>query len=88
MKLEELIKHVDVVVHPSKGKGNYWTSVKGNLISGEYIDLHIELEDCFTPEIIEDTLRSKLEEILSCKYHYEIGDVDEESLHYDGGNFI
>lgn len=71
---------------PQGEPGSYNVSVRGSLPDGDIIKMDLELEECHTAEVLNATLRSTLEEIFECKYHYTVGDIDE-TLHYDGGIF-
>lgn len=87
MKLEEIMQNVMVFIEPLNTSGEYDAKVRGSLPSGETIRLDIELSGCYTSKILEDTISAQLEEILECKYHYEVGEVDESDILYDGGTF-
>ncbi len=85
--IEEYLKDVDVLVKPLSKKGSYIAEIKGHSPTGEPLDFTIELLGCTSDNLLKDTLTSKLEEILACKYGYEYDDFDEEDLQYDGGTF-
>jgi len=87
MKLEELTKHITVFIDPLDEKGSYEARIRGSLPDGERIHFDLEMIGCYTEEILQDTVTAELEDILSCRYDYHIGEYDEDNLHYDGGNF-
>lgn len=87
MKLEEVMENMKVFVDPLENSGCYTAQVVGTTPTGEAVRLEIELSKCYTHEIMHETLCAKLEEIFSCQYHYEIGDIDPEDILYDGGTF-
>lgn len=88
MKLEELMENIKAFVDPLSTNGSYIARIRGSLPSGESVKFDLELSGCYTDTILEDTITAELEEILSCRYHYEIGDTDEDDLIYDGGTFV
>lgn len=88
MTLEEVMQNITVFIEPQKTSGCYTANVRGFTPDKEYVKFDIELSGCYTEQILQDTIAAQLEEILECKYHYELGDVDEEDLHYDGGTFL
>jgi hypothetical protein len=88
MKLEEITKNITVFIDPLETSGCFIARIRGSLPSEELVKFDLELSGCYTDAILKDTVTAELEEILSCKYHYEIGDTDETELLYDGGNFI
>ncbi len=85
--IEEFLKNTNVLVKPLANAGSYIAEVRGLSPSNEILDFDIELLACHSPQVLEDTLTSKMEEILSCKYGYEYDDYDEEDLIHDGGIF-
>jgi hypothetical protein len=87
MKLEEIMKNIKVFVDPTGTSGCYSARVLGVMPDKERVNFEIGLSGCYTDTILQDTISAKLEEIFECKYHYEIGDIDESDVLYDGGNF-
>lgn len=87
MTLKDLTEHITIFVDPLKTSGCYIGRIRGCTPDGERIKFDIEVSGCYTEQILQDTLTAQLEEILECKYHYEIGEYDEEDLCYDGGTF-
>ena len=87
MTLEKIMKNITVFIEPQDTSGCYTANVRGFTPDKEYVKFDIEVSGCYTETILMETISAKLEEILECKYHYEIGDVDEEDLCYDGGTF-
>ena len=87
MKLEELTENIKVFVDPLESSGSYIAKIRGSVPSGESIKFDLELSGCYTDQILQDTVNAELEEILSCRYHYEFGEFDETDLHSYGGNF-
>ena len=88
MKLEDVMRNITVFIEPQETSGCYIANVRGFTPDGEYVKFDIELSGCYTEQILKDTIAAQLEEILECKYHYELGDIEDEYLHYDGGIFL
>ena len=87
MKLAEVMENITVFIDPLKDNGCYNANVRGSLPSGETVRFDIELSKCYSEEILQETISSTLEEIFSCKYHYEVGEIDEKGILYDGGTY-
>lgn len=87
MILEDIMDNINVLALPLEKSGAYDVKVSGKTPDGESVSLEIELTECYSEEVLADTLRSKLEEIFSCKYQYVFGSYDPEDTIYDGGNF-
>lgn len=88
MRLEDIMKNITTFVDPLEKSGSYTAKIRGSLPDGETVRFDLEVSGCYTQEILEDTITAQLEEIFSCKYHYEVGDYDEDELYHDGGTFI
>ena len=86
MKLEEFLRHSTVIVYPQT-PGAFIAEIRGESPYMEQMNFDIELTECYTPEILKDTLQSKLEEILNLKYSYAYDDSNDEDLMHYGGNF-
>ena len=87
MTLEDIMRNITVFIEPQDTSGCYIANVRGFTPDREYIKFDLELSGCYTEDILQDTISAQLEEILECKYHYEIGEFDEDDLCYDGGTF-
>ena len=88
MKYKELTKRITIFIEPLETSGCYDAKIRGFTPDDDMIHFDIEVEGCYTQQVLMDTLSAELEEILSCKYHYEVDEnVDEEDLLYDGGTF-
>jgi hypothetical protein len=88
MTLEDLMKNITIFITPLAEEGCFIAKIRGITPTHEYVYFDLEVEGCFTEEVLMDTLTAEMEEILSCKYHYEVDQtVDQEVLHYDGGTF-
>lgn len=86
MTLEDVLENVEVTAF-DLGSGEYFVTVSGIQLNGDPVDLQIKLTGCITQQLLNDTLRSKLEEIFECKYNYIIDNIDEDEILYDGGTF-
>lgn len=88
MTYKELTKNITIFIEPLETSGCYMARIRGCTPIGERLHFDIETSGCYTQEVLEATLNAELEEILSCKYDYEIDkNIDEDDLLYDGGNF-
>lgn len=87
MTLEEVTKNIMIFVEPLNDPGCYEAKIRGLTPQGERLNFDLELSECHTNEVLEATLTAELEEILSCKYHYEFDEVDPDDLLHDGGTF-
>lgn len=86
MKLEEYLEYIRVTAH-TMGPGYYIVEVRGKSPYGEDVEIDIELTECHSPQTLELTLRSKLEELFHCSYDYEEDEIDEDNLYHYGGTF-
>lgn len=88
MTFEELTQSITIFIEPLETSGCYLAKIRGFTPLPEMVHFDIEVSGCYTQQVLMDTLHAELEEILSCRYHYEFDDnVDEEDLLYDGGTF-
>lgn len=88
MTYKELTKNIMIFVDPLEQSGCYLAKIRGCTPNGERLHFDIETEGCYTAQVLQDTLSAELEEILSCRYHYEFDpENNEEDLLHDGGNF-
>lgn len=75
-----------IIILAQPTKGCYTAHIKGFLPDDEMVDFELELEGCYTEQILKDTISSSVEELLDIRYNYVEGLVDDTLL-YDGGNF-
>ena len=87
MKLDEFLRNTTITAYPQPSPGSYLAEVRGESPYMEQMNFDIELTNCDTPDILKDTLQSKLEEILNLKYSYGYDECNDEDLMHDGGNF-
>ncbi len=84
--MKDLKERITVIIKTTHTEGTFQAHVTGFLPGDEMVDFELELEGCYTEQILKDTLNSSIEEILDIRYNYVEGLVDDTLL-YDGGNF-
>lgn len=66
--------------------GTYIIQIIGISPDEEFVNFELWVEECFTPQVLQDTIQSSLEEIFDARYHYSYEET-ENTLLFDGGIF-